>query len=192
MASILAAKSARIVPAAALESVRAIDAEERLVARAADDWPLPHRRAAWTLHPFGHWESPADDERGVRIEFFGDEVDRIVRVDPVTGEVSRPIEQSAVFPASHYVSSREALERAITSIEGELEDQLARLEKQNKLLEHARKEGWWDVWGVLVRKGDNDRYNKEVLALIEDLRKHTPMERLIAIELDEHGDLIAA
>jgi hypothetical protein len=43
--------------------------------------------------------------------------------------------------------------------------------RQGKLLEHARKQGWWDVWSVLVRKGDNDQYNKEVLALVEDRRQ---------------------
>jgi transcription-repair coupling factor (superfamily II helicase) len=49
---------------------------------------------------------PADDERALRVEFFGDEVDRIVRVDTLTGEVGKPIEETAIFPASHYVSSR--------------------------------------------------------------------------------------
>ncbi|MDX1659124.1 MAG: excinuclease ABC subunit UvrB [Nitriliruptorales bacterium] len=81
---------------------------------------------------------PADAEKAVRVEFFGDEVDRIVRVDTVTGEVSNPIEQFAVFPASHYVSSRQALERALVTIEVELEDQLADLERQGKLLEAQR------------------------------------------------------
>ncbi len=81
---------------------------------------------------------PADAERAVRIEFFGDEVDRITRVDPLTGEVSRAIEQTAVFPASHYVSSQEALQRAVAAIETELELTLAELEGQSKLLEAQR------------------------------------------------------
>jgi excinuclease ABC subunit B len=81
---------------------------------------------------------PADADKGVRIEFFGDEVDRIVRVDPVTGEVSKPIQQTAVFPASHYVSSREALERAVAGIEAELAERLADLESRNQLLEAQR------------------------------------------------------
>jgi excinuclease ABC subunit B len=81
---------------------------------------------------------PADDERAVRVEFFGDEVDRIVRVDPLTGEVSRAVEQVAVFPASHYVSSRAALQRGVASIETELEERLAWLEKEGKLLEAQR------------------------------------------------------
>jgi excinuclease ABC subunit B len=81
---------------------------------------------------------PADDERAVRVEFFGDEVERIVRVDPMTGEVSAPVEQVALFPASHYVSSREAIERAVTTIEAELAIQLARFESEGKLLEAQR------------------------------------------------------
>jgi excinuclease ABC subunit B len=81
---------------------------------------------------------PADDERALRVEYFGDEIDRIVRVDPVTGEVSKPIEEAGVFPASHYVSSREALERAVVSIEAELAERLELLESQGQLLEAQR------------------------------------------------------
>ncbi len=81
---------------------------------------------------------PADDERAVRVEFFGDEVERIVRVDPLTGEVSSPVEHVTLFPASHYVSSREAIERAVLGIEAELAEQLARFERDDKLLEAQR------------------------------------------------------
>ena len=81
---------------------------------------------------------PADDERAVRVEFFGDEVERIVRVDPMTGEVSAPIDQVALFPASHYVSSRESIDRATRTIEAELEEQLARFERDGRLLEAQR------------------------------------------------------
>lgn len=81
---------------------------------------------------------PADDERAIRVEFFGDEVERIVRVDPLTGEVSAPVTQVALFPASHYVSSREAIDRAVRGIESELEEQLARFEREGKLLEAQR------------------------------------------------------
>ncbi len=81
---------------------------------------------------------PADAEKAVRVEFFGDEVDRIARVDTLTGEVSKPIEQYGIFPASHYVSSREALERAVSSIEAELVERLDGLEKAGKLLEAQR------------------------------------------------------
>ncbi len=81
---------------------------------------------------------PADDERAVRVEFFGDEVERIVRVDPMTGEVSPPIDHIALFPASHYVSSREAIDRAVRGIEAELTEQLARFEREGRLLEAQR------------------------------------------------------
>ena len=81
---------------------------------------------------------PADDERAVRVEFFGDEVERIVRVDPLTGEVSAPVDHVALFPASHYVSSREAIDRAVRGIEAELAEQLARFEQESKLLEAQR------------------------------------------------------
>ncbi len=81
---------------------------------------------------------PADDERALRVEFFGDEVDRIVRVDPLTGEVGKPVSSAMVFPASHYVSSQEALERALGSIEVELEERLAEYEAEGKLLEAQR------------------------------------------------------
>jgi len=81
---------------------------------------------------------PADDERAVRVEFFGDEVERIVRVDPLTGEVSAPIDQVALSPASHYVSSREAIDRAVRAIEAELAEQLERFEREGKLLEAQR------------------------------------------------------
>jgi excinuclease ABC subunit B len=81
---------------------------------------------------------PADDEKAIRIEFFGDEVDRITRVDPLTGEVSKPIRQAAIFPASHYVSSQEALDRAVVQIEEELQERLAEFEREGKLLEAQR------------------------------------------------------
>ena len=81
---------------------------------------------------------PADDDRALRIEFFGDEVDRIVRVDTLTGEVGKPVSSAMVFPASHYVSSQEALERALASIEIELTERLAEYETEGKLLEAQR------------------------------------------------------
>ncbi|MEX0952979.1 MAG: excinuclease ABC subunit UvrB, partial [Nitriliruptoraceae bacterium] len=81
---------------------------------------------------------PADDDRVARIEFFGDDVERIVRVDPVTGEVTGAVEQLAIFPASHYVSSPEAVERAVVSIRDELEERLAQFEAGGQLLEAQR------------------------------------------------------
>ncbi len=81
---------------------------------------------------------PSDGELAVRIEFFGDEVDRITRVDTLTGEVSDPLQDFAVYPASHYVSGREAIDRATTSIQAELEERLEELQTENKMLEAQR------------------------------------------------------
>ena len=81
---------------------------------------------------------PAYEETGVRIELFGDEVERISRVDPLTGEVLGAIEELAVFPATHYVAGEERMRRAIVGIEDELRERLQWFERNNKLLEAQR------------------------------------------------------
>jgi excinuclease ABC subunit B len=81
---------------------------------------------------------PVYEELAVRIEFFGDEVERIYTLHPVTGEVMREEQEMYVFPATHYVAGPERMERAIRGIELELADQLASFEKQGKLLEAQR------------------------------------------------------
>jgi excinuclease ABC subunit B len=81
---------------------------------------------------------PAYEETVSRVEFFGDEVERILVMNPVTGEVIEEQRELFVFPATHYVASRERLEAAIAGIEAELVDELAKLEKQGKLLEAQR------------------------------------------------------
>ncbi len=81
---------------------------------------------------------PVYEELAVRIEFFGDEVERLYTLHPVTGEVVREEEEMYVFPASHYVAGPARMERAIAGIEKELEEQLATFERQNKLLEAQR------------------------------------------------------
>ena len=81
---------------------------------------------------------PADADKAVRVEFFGEDVDRISRVDTLTGEVTGPIDQYAIFPASHYVSSAETLARAVRAIEDELRENLQKLESEGKLLEAQR------------------------------------------------------
>jgi excinuclease ABC subunit B len=81
---------------------------------------------------------PAYEERALRISLFGDEVERISSVDPVTGEMVEELEKLVVFPASHYVVSRQRMERAISQIEAELKDRLAWLEQGGKLLEAQR------------------------------------------------------
>jgi excinuclease ABC subunit B len=81
---------------------------------------------------------PAYEERAVRIELFGDEVDRILELDPLTGEIFHDLDHVTIYPASHYVASRERMERAIVAIESELEDRLKVLENERKLLEAQR------------------------------------------------------
>ncbi len=81
---------------------------------------------------------PVYEELAVRIEFFGDEIESIQTLHPLTGEVVRTEQSVYLFPATHYVAGPERMERAITGIEKELEERLAVLEKQNKLLEAQR------------------------------------------------------
>jgi excinuclease ABC subunit B len=81
---------------------------------------------------------PVYEELAVRVEFFGDEVERLMTLHPVTGEVVTEDEELYIFPATHYVAGPERMERAIQGIELELEDQLATFEKQGKLLEAQR------------------------------------------------------
>lgn len=79
-------------------------------------------------------------EKAIRIEFFGDEIDRILEIDPLTGEILARRRHVAIFPASHYVTESEKMERAIASIEAELEERLRELRAQGKLLEAQRLE----------------------------------------------------
>jgi excinuclease ABC subunit B len=81
---------------------------------------------------------PAYEELALRIELFGDEVDRIIQLDPLTGEIVRELDHVTVYPASHYVASRSRMERAIAAIERELDDRLKVLENERKLLEAQR------------------------------------------------------
>ncbi len=81
---------------------------------------------------------PVYEELAVRIEFFGDEIDRIYTLHPLTGEVVNEEKEMYVFPASHYVAGPERMERAIRGIELELADRLAEMEQQGKLLEAQR------------------------------------------------------
>ncbi len=81
---------------------------------------------------------PAYDETVVRVEYFGDEVDRILRMNPVTGEVIDEMGEAWVYPATHYVASEERMKRAVEGIERELVDRLAELEDRGKLLEAQR------------------------------------------------------
>ncbi|NYE38352.1 excinuclease ABC subunit B [Nocardioides cavernae] len=81
---------------------------------------------------------PVYEELAIRIEFFGDEIERLMTLHPITGEVISEDTELHVFPATHYVAGPERMEKAITGIELELADQLAVFEKQGKLLEAQR------------------------------------------------------
>ncbi|SEK92891.1 excinuclease ABC subunit UvrB [Streptacidiphilus jiangxiensis] len=81
---------------------------------------------------------PVYEELAIRIEMFGDEIEALSTLHPLTGEVISEDESVHVFPASHYVAGPERMERAIAGIETELEETLARMEKQGKLLEAQR------------------------------------------------------
>ncbi|WP_062202375.1 excinuclease ABC subunit UvrB [Demequina salsinemoris] len=81
---------------------------------------------------------PVYEELAIRIEMFGDEVEALYTLHPLTGDVVERREQVHLFPASHYVASEERMNRAIRTIELELEDRLQELERQNKLLEAQR------------------------------------------------------
>lgn len=80
------------------------------------------------------------DEHCLRVEFFGDEIDRITEVDALTGEILGERDHVAIFPASHFVTREEKLKRAIVNIEAELEERLKELHANDKLLEAQRLE----------------------------------------------------
>ncbi|MFR9730096.1 excinuclease ABC subunit UvrB [Saccharopolyspora sp. MS10] len=81
---------------------------------------------------------PAYEELAVRVELFGDEIERLHYLHPLTGEIVREVEEVRIFPATHYVAGPERMEKAIRGIEAELEERLSALEAQNKLLEAQR------------------------------------------------------
>ncbi|MCT2990483.1 excinuclease ABC subunit UvrB [Propionibacterium freudenreichii] len=81
---------------------------------------------------------PMYEEFAIRVEFFGDEIEALTTLNPLTGEIVSEDKQVYVFPASHYTAGPERMARAITDIEAELADRFAELEKDNKLLEAQR------------------------------------------------------
>jgi excinuclease ABC subunit B len=83
---------------------------------------------------------PAGEEVAYRIEFFGDEIDRITKIDPLTGEIMAKLDNYRIFPGSHYVTPQEKLKVALGKIEQELDERLALFKRENKLLEAQRLE----------------------------------------------------
>ena len=83
---------------------------------------------------------PAYDEQAIRIELWGDEVERITRFDPLTGEIITTLDRTAIYPASHYVTERRTIDEMAPLIRSELDEQLARFRNEGKLLEAQRLE----------------------------------------------------
>ncbi|WET77207.1 excinuclease ABC subunit UvrB [Amycolatopsis sp. QT-25] len=81
---------------------------------------------------------PAYEELAIRVEFFGDEIEKLYYLHPLTGDIVKEVDEVRIFPATHYVAGPERMEKAIHGIEAELEQRLAELEKQGKLLEAQR------------------------------------------------------
>lgn len=81
---------------------------------------------------------PASEEVAYRVEFFGDEIERITKINPLTGEIEANMEELRVFPSSHYVTPQEKLKVALGRIEQELDQRLGEFNSQNKLLEAQR------------------------------------------------------
>jgi len=81
---------------------------------------------------------PANEELAYRVEFFGDEIDRITRIDPLTGEILAKIDSYTIFPSSHYATPQEKLKVAMGKIEQELEQRVQQFKRENKLLEAQR------------------------------------------------------
>ncbi len=79
-------------------------------------------------------------ERGLRIEYFGDDIDSVREIDPLTGEVLSDVRKTVIYPASHFVSAQDNLKRAIADIRNELQERLAAFKEQGKLVEAQRLE----------------------------------------------------
>ncbi len=83
---------------------------------------------------------PAYEEQAVRVELWGDKIERVSKVDPLTGSIITPLDRCAIYPATHFVINRPAVEKALGAIREELEERLAVLRADNKLLEAQRLE----------------------------------------------------
>ncbi len=81
---------------------------------------------------------PVYEETIFRVEYFGDEIENILRIDPVTGEILEKLTELAILPASHYVTSEDVMNNALNQIEKDMNKQIKKFEKQDKLLEAQR------------------------------------------------------
>src|SRR5439155_26480762 len=83
---------------------------------------------------------PAGEEAAYRAEFFGDELERITQINPLTGEIEKKLDEKTIFPGSHYVTPNEKLQRALDKIRAEAEERAAWFKANNKLVEAQRLE----------------------------------------------------
>ena len=115
------------------------DVIKKLIEIQYDRNEMDFKRGTFRVHGDVLEVFPAYSEKvAYRIEFFGDEVDRITEIDVLTGEILNSINHVAIFPASHYVVSKESMNRAIADIEVELDEQIKYFKSEDKLLEAQR------------------------------------------------------
>ena len=107
---------------------------------------------------------PAYAEQAIRVELWGDEVERISKINPLTGETIAQLEQCAIYPAKHFVTERPKIERAVTAIRAELAERLAELKGAGKLLEAQRLESRTDLRRRDAARGRHLRGDRELLA----------------------------
>ncbi len=122
----------------------------------------------------------SESEKAIRVEFFGDEVDRITEIDILTGEVLADLEHMVVFPASHYVVDKDSMERAIRDIERELEDRVRVFKSQDKLLEAQRIEERTNFDIEMMREtgfcSGIENYSRHLTGLKEGEPPHTLLD----------------
>jgi excinuclease ABC subunit B len=111
---------------------------QRLVEMQYERTPYDLSRGQWRLRGDVLEVWPAYQDDAVRIEFFGDEVDQISRIDPITGKVVEKMDRLAIYPKTHYVTPRQRLLEAMDAIKIELADRVEELRAQNRLLEMQR------------------------------------------------------
>jgi excinuclease ABC subunit B len=111
---------------------------QRLVEMQYERTPYDLSRGQWRLRGDVLEVWPAYQDDAVRIEFFGDEVDQISRIDPITGKVVEKMDRLAIYPKTHYVTPRQLLLEAMDAIKIELADRVEELRAQNRLLEMQR------------------------------------------------------
>ncbi|MBQ7246495.1 MAG: excinuclease ABC subunit UvrB [Lachnospiraceae bacterium] len=121
-----------------------------------------------------------EGEAAIRIEFFGDEVERISEIDTLTGQVKRTLEHIAIFPASHYVVAPDAMKRATLAIEEELAQQVEKFHREDKLLEAQRIAERTNFDLEMMREtgfcSGIENYSRHLVGLPEGAPPHTLMD----------------